>query len=139
MGLEWDVHLHEEGAIALLHGRRLILTYCSLQAETFSAPNAQQAAKGAQSIASYHGTTGPVQVTYPDGMYGGPQQSAFVNTIVGLTGVSYSSLDSFMVVLNFSQASATSKTSTAERPTASPSPLSCVRFASRTNSNSDSV
>ncbi|KAJ7171196.1 hypothetical protein C8R46DRAFT_1087942 [Mycena filopes] len=59
------------------------------KAETFSAPNAQQAAKGAQSIASYHGTTGPVQVTYPDGMYGGPQQSAFVNTIVGLTGISH--------------------------------------------------
>ncbi|KAJ7035122.1 alcohol oxidase [Mycena alexandri] len=51
------------------------------KAETFSAPNAQQAAKGAQSIASYHGTTGPVQVTYPDAMYGGPQQPAFVNTI----------------------------------------------------------
>ncbi|KAJ7171206.1 alcohol oxidase [Mycena filopes] len=59
------------------------------KAETFSAPNAQQAAKGAQSIASYHGTTGPVQVTYPDGMYGGPQQPAFVNTIVGLTGISH--------------------------------------------------
>ncbi|KAJ7038383.1 hypothetical protein C8F04DRAFT_951143 [Mycena alexandri] len=59
------------------------------KAETFSAPNAQQAAKGAQSIASYHGTTGPVQVTYPDAMYGGPQQPAFVNTIVNLTGISH--------------------------------------------------
>ncbi|KAJ7138960.1 hypothetical protein C8R46DRAFT_1361513 [Mycena filopes] len=59
------------------------------KAETFSAPNAQQAAKGAQSIASYHGTTGPVQVTYPDAMYGGPQQPAFVDTIVGLTGISH--------------------------------------------------
>ncbi|KAJ7062173.1 hypothetical protein C8F01DRAFT_126103 [Mycena amicta] len=59
------------------------------KAETFSAPNSQQAAKGAQSIASYHGTTGPVQVTYPDLMYGGPQQPAFINTIVNLTGISH--------------------------------------------------
>jgi hypothetical protein len=60
-----------------------------LQSETFSPPNAQQAAKGAQSIPSYHGTTGPVQVTYPDLMYGGPQQPAFINTIVGLTGIKH--------------------------------------------------
>ncbi|KAF8205978.1 glucose oxidase [Mycena galopus ATCC 62051] len=59
------------------------------KAEAFSAPNAQQAAKGAQSIASYHGTTGPVQVTYPDAMYGGPQQGDFVDTIVSLTGISH--------------------------------------------------
>ncbi|KAJ7240404.1 hypothetical protein B0H12DRAFT_1134777 [Mycena haematopus] len=59
------------------------------KAEAFSAPNGQQAAKGAQSIASYHGTTGPVQVTYPDAMYGGPQQTDFVNTIVNLTGISH--------------------------------------------------
>ncbi|CAK5284092.1 unnamed protein product [Mycena citricolor] len=58
-------------------------------AEGFSAPNDQQAAKGAQSIASYHGTSGPVQVTYPDLMYGGPQQPAFVDTIVGLTGINH--------------------------------------------------
>ncbi|KAF8154930.1 hypothetical protein B0H34DRAFT_783908 [Crassisporium funariophilum] len=59
------------------------------KSETFSAPNSQQAAKGAQSIASYHGSSGPVQVTYPDDMYGGPQQTAFVDTIVGLTGISH--------------------------------------------------
>ncbi|KAF8988450.1 hypothetical protein BDQ17DRAFT_1374045 [Cyathus striatus] len=59
------------------------------KSEAFSAPNSQQAAKGAQSIASYHGTTGPVQVTYPDAMYGGPQQPNFVNTIVNLTGISH--------------------------------------------------
>lgn len=47
-------------------------------------------AKGAQSIASYHGYSGPVQVTYPDAMYGGPQQLAFVDTIVGLTGLNHS-------------------------------------------------
>ncbi|KAI0638751.1 alcohol oxidase [Trametes polyzona] len=55
------------------------------KAESFSAPNDQQRAKGADSIASYHGTQGPVQVTYPDQMYGGPQMKAFVATVVGLT------------------------------------------------------
>ncbi|EDR06224.1 uncharacterized protein LACBIDRAFT_174286 [Laccaria bicolor S238N-H82] len=59
------------------------------KSETFSAPNSQQAAKGAQSLPDYHGYTGPVQITYPDAMYGGPQQSAFVNTIVGLTGINH--------------------------------------------------
>ncbi|KAG9093186.1 hypothetical protein FRC07_011517, partial [Ceratobasidium sp. 392] len=51
------------------------------KSESFSAPNSGQAAKGAQSVASYHGTAGPVQVTFPDLMYGGPQQSNFVKTI----------------------------------------------------------
>ncbi|KAI0757742.1 alcohol oxidase [Daedaleopsis nitida] len=59
------------------------------KAETFSAPNAQQQAKGAASIASYHGTTGPVQVTYPDAMYGGPQMKAFVDTMVNVTGINH--------------------------------------------------
>ncbi|KAI0757740.1 alcohol oxidase [Daedaleopsis nitida] len=59
------------------------------KAETFSAPNDQQQAKGAASIASYHGTTGPVQVTYPDAMYGGPQMKAFVDTMVNVTGINH--------------------------------------------------
>ncbi|EJF58504.1 alcohol oxidase [Dichomitus squalens LYAD-421 SS1] len=59
------------------------------KAETFSAPNAQQQAKGAQSIASYHGTSGPVQVTFPDEMYGGPQMKAFVDTMVNVTGIKH--------------------------------------------------
>lgn len=46
-------------------------------------------AKGAQSITSYHGSTGPVQITYPDQMYGGPQQPAFIDTIVNLTGINH--------------------------------------------------
>ncbi|KAH8111183.1 glucose oxidase [Phellopilus nigrolimitatus] len=57
------------------------------KAETFSAPNAQQKAKGANSIASYHGTSGPVQVTFPDLMYGGPQQPAFASAIQNATGI----------------------------------------------------
>ncbi|KAF6752038.1 glucose oxidase [Ephemerocybe angulata] len=59
------------------------------KSETFSAPNPGQAAKGAQSIADYHGNSGPLQVTYPDDMYGGPQQPAFVDTMVNLTGINH--------------------------------------------------
>ncbi|KAI0820577.1 alcohol oxidase [Trametes gibbosa] len=57
------------------------------KAEAFSAPNDQQRAKGADSIDSYHGTAGPVQVTYPDQMYGGPQMKAFLNAVVNVTGM----------------------------------------------------
>ncbi|KAK7050037.1 hypothetical protein VNI00_005469 [Paramarasmius palmivorus] len=59
------------------------------KSEGFSAPNDQQAAKGAQSVAEYHGTQGPVQVTYPDEMYGGPQQKSFIDTITSLTGIEH--------------------------------------------------
>ncbi|KII83946.1 hypothetical protein PLICRDRAFT_46723 [Plicaturopsis crispa FD-325 SS-3] len=65
-----------------------LFTYMK-KSEGFSAPNDGQAAKGAQSIASYHGTDGPVQVTYPDAMYGGPEQPDFVDTIVNLTGIKH--------------------------------------------------
>ncbi|TFK70863.1 glucose oxidase [Pluteus cervinus] len=58
------------------------------KSETFSPPNADQAAKGAQFIDSYHGYNGPVQVTNPDGMYGGPQQGYFIQSIQSLTGIS---------------------------------------------------
>ena len=58
-----------------------------LQAETWSAPNDQQKAKGAQSVDEYHGTQGPVQTTFPDGMYGGPQQGAFIDTITNVSGI----------------------------------------------------
>ncbi|KAI3603415.1 glucose oxidase [Moniliophthora roreri] len=59
------------------------------KSEGFSAPNGQQAGKGAQSVADYHGTQGPVQVTYPDEMYGGPQQKGFIDTITKLTGIEH--------------------------------------------------
>ncbi|KAJ3979575.1 hypothetical protein F5890DRAFT_1546233 [Lentinula detonsa] len=59
------------------------------KSETFSAPNDQQAAKGAESVAAYHGYSGPVQVTYPDAMYGGPEQPDFITTIVNLTGIEH--------------------------------------------------
>ena len=60
-----------------------------LKAEGYSAPNAQQRAKGAGSVASYHGTSGPVQVTFPDAMYGGPQQPDFVSTMQALTNITH--------------------------------------------------
>ncbi|KAK0200105.1 glucose oxidase [Desarmillaria ectypa] len=60
------------------------------KSEAFSAPNGQQSAKGAQFNGDYHGYGGPVQVTYPDEMYGGPQQGKFVNTIVNVTGIYHS-------------------------------------------------
>ncbi|KAA1476331.1 alcohol oxidase [Dentipellis sp. KUC8613] len=66
-----------------------LFTYMK-KSETFSAPNSQQQAKGANSVAAYHGTSGPVQVTYPDLMYGGPQQHAFAATVSNLTGITLS-------------------------------------------------
>ncbi|KAK1227943.1 hypothetical protein PQX77_009045 [Marasmius sp. AFHP31] len=57
------------------------------KSEGFSGPNDQQSAKGAQSVDAYHGFNGPVQVTYPDDMYGGPQQQYFIDTIRNLTGI----------------------------------------------------
>ncbi|KAJ2933649.1 hypothetical protein H1R20_g3458, partial [Candolleomyces eurysporus] len=59
------------------------------KSESFSPPNSDQAAKGAQYISSYHGYDGPVQVTNPNQMYGGPQQGAFINTMVNLTGINH--------------------------------------------------
>ncbi|QRV93302.1 GMC oxidoreductase [Ceratobasidium sp. AG-Ba] len=59
------------------------------KSEGFSAPNSGQAAKGAQSNPAYHGTSGPVQVTFPDLMYGGPQQPNFVKTIKKTHNVSF--------------------------------------------------
>lgn len=67
----------------------LIIPTQRFQSETFSAPNDNQKSKGAQFTSSYHGYSGPLQVTYPDEMYAGPQQPAFVDTIVDLTGITH--------------------------------------------------
>jgi hypothetical protein len=83
------LELHEKSVYLIFSSHFIRPDHDCFQSEAFSAPNSQQAVKGAQSIASYHGFSGPVQVTYPDAMYGGPQQPAFVNTIVGLTGISH--------------------------------------------------
>lgn len=57
------------------------------QSETWSAPNDQQRKKGADSVDAFHGFNGPVQVTFPDAMYGGPQQPAFVQSVQSITGI----------------------------------------------------
>ncbi|KAI0360771.1 alcohol oxidase [Trametes cingulata] len=59
------------------------------KAEGFTPPDAEDRAKGADWIPAYHGLTGPVQATFYDGMYGGPQQQAFFDSITNLTGISY--------------------------------------------------
>lgn len=57
------------------------------KAETFSPPNSEQRAKGADSVNDYHGFSGPVQVTFPSKMYGGLQQGAFVKSIQSAVGI----------------------------------------------------
>ncbi|ODO09253.1 hypothetical protein I350_02853 [Cryptococcus amylolentus CBS 6273] len=52
-----------------------------LKSEGFSAPNSQQQDAGASSNGAYHNTSGPVQVTYPDGIYHGPQQKYFKEVV----------------------------------------------------------
>ncbi|KAF9269745.1 alcohol oxidase [Marasmius fiardii PR-910] len=59
------------------------------KSEGFSGPNDQQSAKGAQQVPAYHGTEGPLQVTFPDSMYGGPQQKNFISTITNLVGIEH--------------------------------------------------
>jgi len=66
-----------------------LFTYMK-KAEDFSAPNSQQKAKGATSVSSFHGTSGPVQVTFPDAIYGGPQQPDFAQTVSNVTGLVHS-------------------------------------------------
>ena len=87
MELARCLELHEKGVYPLFLLLFIRPDNQYFQSESFTAPDSQQMAKGAQSIASYHGSSGPVQVAFPDAMYGGPQQKAFANTIVGLTGI----------------------------------------------------
>lgn len=57
------------------------------KAESWSSPNAQQRAKGADGIDAYHGLTGPVQVGFTDDMFGGPQQGDFLRSVQNVTGI----------------------------------------------------
>ncbi|KAL5634055.1 hypothetical protein ACGC1H_006030 [Rhizoctonia solani] len=59
------------------------------KSEGFSAPNSDQTSKGAQYTSSYHGKSGPLQVGFPNLMFGGPQQSAFIKTIGNTHNVSF--------------------------------------------------
>jgi len=88
--LELALQLHEEGTYRSLSPLSELLQYsCHTQSETFSPPNPEQANKGAQYIDTYHGYNGPIHDTFPEAgsMYGGPQQTNFINTIIGLTGI----------------------------------------------------
>ncbi|TDL15334.1 alcohol oxidase, partial [Rickenella mellea] len=60
------------------------------KAEGFTTPNATQRARGADFVPSFHGTKGPVQVSFPDMTFGGPQQPAFAQTVSNLTGIAHS-------------------------------------------------
>ncbi|WVQ94469.1 hypothetical protein IAU59_001548 [Kwoniella sp. CBS 9459] len=52
-----------------------------LKSEGFSAPNDQQKEAGASSNPAYHNDSGPLQVTYPDGIYHGPHQKYFKEVV----------------------------------------------------------
>ncbi|WWC60111.1 uncharacterized protein I303_102675 [Kwoniella dejecticola CBS 10117] len=52
-----------------------------LKSEGFSAPNDQQKDAGASSNPAYHNTSGPLQVTYPDEIFHGPQQKYFKEVV----------------------------------------------------------
>ncbi|KAF8315210.1 alcohol oxidase [Clavulina sp. PMI_390] len=51
------------------------------KSEGFTPPTSAQEAIGANSVPAYHNSSGPVQVKFPDLMYGGPQQPAFAQTM----------------------------------------------------------
>ncbi|KAG8834795.1 hypothetical protein FRC18_001469 [Serendipita sp. 400] len=57
------------------------------KAEGWSPPNEQQRSRGADQVESYHGLSGPVQVTFPNEMYDGPHQKHFVQSIQNLTRI----------------------------------------------------
>lgn len=60
------------------------------KAEGFTPPNAALRAKGATSILPYHGLVGPLKAGFPDSMFGGPQQPAFISAMTNLTNIKYS-------------------------------------------------
>lgn len=87
MELRFFILLHEEG-MYFINKIRPGLIHNNTQSEGFSPPNAEQRSKGASSIAAFHGFDGPVQVTFPSEMFGGPQPPAFVSAVSNLTGLS---------------------------------------------------
>ncbi|KAJ6496234.1 glucose oxidase [Mycena sanguinolenta] len=58
-----------------------------LKSEHFLPPNADQIAKGAKFDPEVHGSSGPVISSFSSGMYGGPQQPAFVNSSTTACGI----------------------------------------------------
>ncbi|EJC99750.1 alcohol oxidase [Fomitiporia mediterranea MF3/22] len=59
------------------------------KAEKFFIPTPDQIALGADYVYDYHGYSGPVQVTFPQQIYTGPQEPAFVKAIENITGIAH--------------------------------------------------
>ncbi|KAJ7291502.1 hypothetical protein C8J57DRAFT_1273248 [Mycena rebaudengoi] len=57
------------------------------KSENFMPPTGEQISKGAQSIPAVHGSSGPVHSAFSHGMYGGPQQLAFVASATNASGI----------------------------------------------------
>lgn len=63
------------------------VAYPPPKSEDFMPPTAEQIAKGAESIPAIHGSSGPVHSAFSHGMYGGPQQPAFLASAMNASGV----------------------------------------------------
>ncbi|KAJ7890366.1 alcohol oxidase [Mycena leptocephala] len=57
------------------------------KSENFMPPTADQIAKGAESIPSFHGSSGPVHSSFSHGLYGGPQEPAFLAAATNASGI----------------------------------------------------
>ncbi|EJC97364.1 glucose oxidase [Fomitiporia mediterranea MF3/22] len=57
------------------------------KSESFTPPDDAQRAKGANSVNKFHGFVGPVHAAFPQAMFGGPQQPAFVDAVRNLSGI----------------------------------------------------
>ncbi|KAJ7773879.1 hypothetical protein B0H16DRAFT_1763391 [Mycena metata] len=57
------------------------------KSENFMPPTAEQIVKGAESIPVVHGHSGPVHAAFSHGMYGGPQQPAFLGSATHASGI----------------------------------------------------
>ncbi|EJC99456.1 alcohol oxidase [Fomitiporia mediterranea MF3/22] len=59
------------------------------KSEGFTRPDEEQRAKGADSIDAYHGFDGPVQVAFPQEMFSGPAQPAFIEAVRNITSIAH--------------------------------------------------
>ncbi|TCD69119.1 hypothetical protein EIP91_008595 [Steccherinum ochraceum] len=60
------------------------------KAENFTSPSVDQRALGANWIASFHGTSGPVNAEFFNPLHDGPQAPAFAATAMNVTGIAHS-------------------------------------------------
>ncbi|KAJ7165150.1 hypothetical protein C8R46DRAFT_1220279 [Mycena filopes] len=57
------------------------------KSENFMPPTADQVVKGAEAVLAVHGSSGPVHSAFSHGMYGGPQQPAFLAAATNASGI----------------------------------------------------